>query len=256
MILDNGGRVGLSIFSLEFVVIGLQVLLCLIGIGMWVAKERRIAWASSLGVATARTYQLLEQTHRGLFRGSKDVRFTIFVPDSESPSSGKLRAGARLGWGRPSAHAQVRFGPNEGLAGMAWMNPDSLLVARLGPFDTREEFEEASVQLLRIQRSTARSLSREQWSAQVVVAASLTDCGRWFRGVLCIDCRDPSLIPPPSASKEFWIALASVASEIASTMAISENLKPMERPIGEFLPTARVDEIRLQEGLMPEAQTA
>jgi hypothetical protein len=186
----------------------------LIALAMWVYQEKHNDFQPPSRKIPTAVYRLLEQARGRLFAGNESTRFTIFAPDPDSPDV--LRAIARVGWGRPSAASQVRFKKGEGLAGKAWESgSNSIHMIRFDRFNTQEKARNAQAEILGLRPENVSALSGDQLKAEVLIAISLMDCGEWFKGVLCVDCRDWT---NDLAEREFWQDLASVATEIAATL--------------------------------------
>lgn len=218
------------------------------GIFHWVRTERRVRHYGPVEDVGAGVYRVLERARDRQFRGSSDVRFTIFRPSADSPT--ELRAIARLGWGRPSAESSVRFQQGEGIAGYAWEDPGSLFLYSSGTEDGNpDELREAHKELFKLRPTNADLLSLDQLRAPTTIAASLMDCGKWFRGVLCIDCRVRGLIPTPAepAWGRFWTEIADLATQLAAELppAREPEVRLVELEPPRSFGTAEFAEVRL-----------
>lgn len=212
---------------IEAVVIA-SALLSVVGLVRWVQQEAKVDYARPSVRIDAEIYRRLERARKTLFRGSSDMRFTIFTPDPARLDV--LRPIARLGYGRAPGNSQARFRKGEGAAGLIWGDTQTtLLVANLGPFKTDEEARSAQQKVLHLRPETSRLLSSDQLRAQNVIAARL-ECASLFRGVLCVDCVDPSLIPSTTDDQRLlWTEIVRLAGSIAP-----------------LLPTARVPRVEIR----------
>ena len=165
----------------------------LVGLVAWLRQEREREYQGPSGEISPLIYRILERARQRLFRGSRDVRFTIFAQDTNKPEV--LKPIARLGWGRPSQASGLRFRKGEGMAGIAWEEPRGILLAEFDELQ-RSDLEVARAtrqKVLNLRPETASSLSEEHLlRSRMLVAINLLDCGGWFKGVLCLDFRDPS----------------------------------------------------------------
>jgi hypothetical protein len=201
--------------SIPAALAAISALIGIAGLYSWWAGELRKTYKAPLPGVGPSAYRLLERVRSRLFRGSKGVRFTIFAIDPEDPT--QVRPIARLGSGRPAAESKVRFRQGEGLAGKAWKD-DSLLVVKLGPFNTKEDARLANKRLLNLSDDMAGSLSDQQLNARALIAAPL-HVGTAVKGVLCIDCLDEKLLPLNTSDKrarEFWLEIFRVATNLSN----------------------------------------
>jgi hypothetical protein len=227
---------------IQVITIG-SALLGVVGLARWIQQESRIDFARPWIPVRSELYRRIERAWKTLFRGSQDVRFTVFIPDPKDPET--LRPMARVGWGRASTRSMARFRKNEGLAGIVWSKPEAgIAMANLGPFASDVEAREAQQKLLHLPRETAERLSSDQLRAQTVIAARL-DCGGWFKGVLCIDCVTPSLIPGPEEGQRFWTEIARLAASIAPLVPFAGEPRIAVRGINS-VNGAELKEVRLE----------
>jgi hypothetical protein len=209
----------------------ISAIIGIVGILSWFTDEFRKTYAPPLPGVGPSAYRLLERLRARLFRGSKNVRFTIFAIDPKDPAY--VRPIARLGPGRAAADSKVRFRHDEGLAGKAWKE-DSLLVVKLGPFKTSEEARQANRRLLNLSDDIAESLSDQQLSARAVVAVPL-HVGTAVKGVLCIDCPDEKLLPLDTndkRTKEFWLELFRATTNLSNRIDFKPEIS--DRTVDEL----------------------
>jgi hypothetical protein len=223
----------------------LAVALVTIGVFSWFFREAGRRYAPPKRRVPARIYRLLEEARDPLFRGSRDVRLTVFVPDLEKKA---LVPFARIGWGQPSAESHIEFAPGEGLAGLALQRPDGILIARLGPFEDLERAREAHRVAFLLTRAQADALSEMQLKAAVLIASSLQK-GRLLKGVLCIDSLDPALVPMDD-SPEFWNALNRLTADLADALPLPVSAGVSRQPVVAKTGVV-VTQIRLDSPLRP-----
>lgn len=181
--------------------------------------------------ANRKYYHLLERVRDQLFRGSRDVRLTVFEPDPQTPD--EIRPVARLGWGRSAANSPVRFKKGKGLAGIAWETKYSFLVAEFVGVGDVESTREAHKRLFNLDADAAAALSEKQLAAKVLLAVSLVDAGR-FRGVLTIDCRKEDLVPKPDTNPGFWEELVERTIELTRMVAPTQTKVLAPEPVREY----------------------
>jgi len=225
-----------------------SALVGLIGLLLWAREESKVDYAPPAKGVGPKIYQHLEQARSSLFKGSPDVRFTIFAPDTFQPDV--LQPIARLGWGLAAAHSRARFRKGEGLAGIAWSEPELIVVADLGPFTTEEAARQAQNEVLKLRPETAAALSSDQLRAQVLIATALKS-GHWFKGVLCIDCLNPKLVAG-KVDQRFWLAIerlsAALAPLVPPTYAPSVEVRQVKSVNGATLRQVRFEKTRVSEG--------
>jgi hypothetical protein len=157
----------------------------------------------------------MEHLLETVFGDSERVRLTLFLPDPEASS--RLMAAARIGWGRPSAESRIQIRLGQGLAGIAWDKPGSILFATLGPYDgDRDRFEDIATRLLRLPAEEAAGLSDAQMETRAMLAISLMDVGHLFRGVLMIDCKDVECVREKDPA--FWLSLSNSARQLVQAL--------------------------------------
>lgn len=200
------------------IVLGVAIGFLVLGVASWIASEARRTYSPPKKRVASRIYRLLESARDRLFKGSQDVRFTVFVPNSDGSA---LIPYARIGWGQPSADSEIAFAPGEGLAGLAVEKPEGILIARFGPFEDLAKAREAHRVVFGLRREQADFLSDMQLRATVLMASSLRK-GRLFKGVLCFDSLDPALVPM-DADRTFWNALDHLAAELADALPEPES---------------------------------
>jgi hypothetical protein len=189
---------------------------------------RRDGFAPPTRSLDPRIYRLLERARHRLFRGSRAVRFTVFAPDVNDPDV--IRPTLRLGWGRAARHSTVALHRGEGLAGRAWTEEGSILLARFDDLAEPAARISAHVQVLGLPDAIARSLSDAQLRSQALIAARIEDSVGQLRGVLTIDSIDGIGIPevpdddlaPPDVAA-FWTEVARLATELAAAMEEPSN---------------------------------
>ncbi len=210
-----------------------------LGLFLWGRKEAAIDYAAPPELVGTDVYRRLEHAWKMLFRRSPAVRFTIFAPDRKQPN--ELRPIARIGWGRASAHSLARFRKGEGIAGVVWGGPP-VAVARLGPFESETDARRAQEKVLHLSPEKAAKLSSDQLRAQVIVAARL-DCGNWPKGVLCIDCVDPALVPEKDEGLLLEVVrlAASLAPLIPGVQDEHIDLRDVRRAAGAELKEGTVE---------------
>lgn len=213
-----------------------------VGTLLLIRHERRVDYAPPAKGVRPGVYQRFEETRRALFRNSRQVRFTIFGRDPNAPDV--LRPIARMGWGRASAHSDVRFRIGEGLAGKAWKEPGTIWVAQLGAFDSIAAARRAQQEVLHLGPDTASALSEEQALRANVLIAAAIESGRWFRGVLCIDCLDASLVPGRD-DVNFWVGIEKLALALAPLIPTIEvprvEMRDLESVAGATLKQVHVE---------------
>jgi len=247
----------------EFITYG-SLALGLIGVFLWARGEDLREYSPPPERLPTAVYQLLERARDQLFRGSRDVRFTILARDEQEPEL--LRPIARLGWGRPSALSRIRFEKGEGLAGQAWQTPDGVLVAQ---FEQAEisDIENARTlhrEMLHLRPETAQALSIDQLQARTMIAIPITESSELLtKGVLCVDYRCPIIAEATSIAPnveeivdkigehpKFWIGLVSLATELAA--ALPARFSPQIQPESlDQRDGASLKRIRLGEVLEP-----
>lgn len=200
----------------EIILASFSLALFAVGYVAWFQRWKSLDWSQPVYRVPSEAYRLLERIRDRLFSGSRDVRLTIFRPDPDSPL--ELRPIARIGWGRHSANSSARFREGEGLAGLAAMAEyrDGIVVTRVSSFDSLERARDAHKKAFHLSDEAADRLSQEQLTAPVLIATSLMQ-GRIFKGVLCIDSRDPALVPVDMADA-FWGRLDKCAAELARAL--------------------------------------
>jgi hypothetical protein len=172
--------------------------------------------APSLDGVRRRLYARLRQARAELFGDSPDVRLTLLMPDEEDPTA--LRPVLRFGWGQPSDGSPARFRAGEGLAGCAWSSPGALLVARL-PRDAKpSRMRDLHRELFALREASALGLSDDMLRARALLACPVSDPAGSLRGVLCIDCLDPELVPDETrrddATSRWYRDLRRLAAEV------------------------------------------
>ncbi len=231
------------------VALGISVAFLILGVVTWTVREATRGYKPPKQRVPSRIYRLLESARDRFFKGSSDVRFTVFTPDSEGSA---LIPFARIGWGQPSAESTVAFKPGEGLAGLAIEEPDGILIARLGPFEDLEKARELHRTAFRLTMAQADALSDMQLKTTVLLASSLRR-GRLLKGVLCIDSLDPALVPR-DADRAFWNALDNLAADLADALPEPESAA-VEKTRVRAETGLVVNQIRLEIPLRPAQES-
>jgi hypothetical protein len=241
-----------------------SLILGFIGVFLWARGEDLREYLPPSEKFPTEVYRLLERARDQLFRGSRDVRFTIFAQDEQQPEL--LRPIARLGWGRPSALSRIRFGKGEGLAGQAWDRPNGLLVAQFEQRDISDIEKARGVQreMLHLRPETAQALSEDQLRARTMIAIPIKDSSELTKGVLCVDYRGPIIARATSnedianeigEKPDFCIGLISLATELAALLPprFSPEIQPenLAQRDGASLKRIRLGE-RLEPGFIAQ----
>lgn len=215
--------------------------LLFLGIILWLRSEFEKKYAPPRTRVPSEVYRLLEKIRDSLFGGSDKVRLTAFTVDPDAADY--LLPYARIGWGRPSSESTVRFKRNEGMCGMAANSPGGILVARIGPYGDREKARKAHKKLFNLDDAVAEQLSDNQLDSVVLIAASLMH-GRWLKGVLCVDSKDPALIPLDPESR-FWNRLDYLTAELARAVKVQVLARADQKTLNT-VDGSHLDEVKIK----------
>ncbi len=227
--------------------LGVSISLMALGVLLWLDRERRRGYQRPKHRVPTVVYRLMERARERLFKGSDQVRLTVFMPHPARPV---LIPYARIGWGQPSAESDAEFAAGQGLAGMA-VEFRGMLIARMGPFEDLERARRAHASAFRLTDKQVAALSKSQLKVTVMIAIPLWQ-GELLKGVLSIDSLDPAVIPM-DADTSFWNSLNQLAADLAESLPDSKAV--VEQGRFPEVQGASVSHIRLYGPVRPTQES-